>query len=737
VQNHVLIACSSTRTVTLGRPKRAGLRGGELQRKLQPALPVVPGFRSLPPMLRWRRALVLTGFRLGELLAFPLPLRSRTCQLPRGRAATRAARMLTIRAFTKTLVPFVVVLLVAACHTSRRDQLEAIAKDWCETIRASQVIAVYPLTQDLQPGDVFLVQKTIDKQQEQYRQGGFLPLDNHLARLHPLGYRAFYEHSFLDAGSDPALPKGWLKGAWQTAPAAAFPSYAFSATQAGGLSLAIPVSGVPVGLSLLGTQAANGTISLRDARTVGVDTASLYRELCDWARELPNQRLLAPFGAKAGTKPANFLRIVTRVYLLGEIDVQLNDARSSGGGLDAGVARPIELFLPETPQGTGDVRRAGQETYLRGVQRLNAMSGTGVALSSEGADPSLSSQQFDTRQRARDAERKLELEQAAKEKVDADKALADARQAATESPEGKALEQAGNELGDSLKFRDQKAEALRTAEAAVPPDPARIDAAAKELGAAEKAVATGQRALREKQTAFREKHDAALQGAAAKLEIKQAALERVQGIAPGASVRFTAASARSISMSEKFKVPLVVGYLGFDVPIGAGGHLGVPIPTYAVLNDRNIVVPPVTSTAFAIYRTAARQNLYDALVALAKQDADAARQLMEINARIARFVPERWRQFRILPSGDRELSYQDRSDRPADLGIYMIYDKDRTDAVRALLDAEAKKQSVSVEGKAVTGNALRDLAEKLAATEREQAAFAAAIEMLWAGFDSF
>ena len=74
------------------------------------------------------------------------------------------------------------VLMLAGCGgLSRREQLHRVAKDWCETIRASQVIAVYPLTQDVQPGDIFLVQTPIDKQQQAYKADGFLPLDNHLA----------------------------------------------------------------------------------------------------------------------------------------------------------------------------------------------------------------------------------------------------------------------------------------------------------------------------------------------------------------------------------------------------------------------------------------------------------------------------------------------------------------------------------------------------------------------------
>jgi len=51
-----------------------------------------------------------------------------------------------------------VCIPVSCASWERQHQLERVAKDWCLTIRASQVIPVYPLTEDLQPGDVFLVQ---------------------------------------------------------------------------------------------------------------------------------------------------------------------------------------------------------------------------------------------------------------------------------------------------------------------------------------------------------------------------------------------------------------------------------------------------------------------------------------------------------------------------------------------------------------------------------------------------
>jgi len=179
------------------------------------------------------------------------------------------------------------MLLMAGCNSlprSKDQELEQVAKDWSMTIRASQVIPVYPLTEDLQPGDVFLVQVPIEQQQQVYKEKGFLPLDNLVDRLTPGGYCKFYGQSFM-YGDDPTklckpLPVTWLTPgqnptAWAAAPAASFPTYSFSARKGGGFNLALPVQGVPVGLSLLGGDAAQGSVTIAGAKTYGVDTVSL------------------------------------------------------------------------------------------------------------------------------------------------------------------------------------------------------------------------------------------------------------------------------------------------------------------------------------------------------------------------------------------------------------------------------------------------------------------------------
>jgi hypothetical protein len=142
-----------------------------------------------------------------------------------------------------------VLLLVCGCKTTKQAQLEAAAKDWCATIRASQVIPVYPLTEDIQPGDIFLVQLPVDQQQKIYKQRGYLPLDNHLDRLNPSGYANFYAHNFLKDQTNVDLLADWIRpdrhttNSWGEAPNAAFPMYSFSVQHGVGINMAFPVEG--------------------------------------------------------------------------------------------------------------------------------------------------------------------------------------------------------------------------------------------------------------------------------------------------------------------------------------------------------------------------------------------------------------------------------------------------------------------------------------------------------------
>ena len=236
---------------------------------------------------------------------------------------------------------------VCAGCASTEKEVQRAAKDWCMTIRGSQVIPVYPLTEDVQPGDIFLVQTPIDKQQSEYDDNGFLPLDNLIARINPNGYSKFYNNSFLFTNGSVTLPHDWIRPPytnWEPAPHVAFPTYSFSVKRGQGLNLAVPIDGVPVGLGLMNSDAASGSVNIEAARTIGIDTISLWDQVETWGES--NKTFLARYGqTHSGT---NYVRVVTRVYACGQMDVSLCNASSQSGGLDVGAAKPVNLLFSQS-----------------------------------------------------------------------------------------------------------------------------------------------------------------------------------------------------------------------------------------------------------------------------------------------------------------------------------------------------------------------------------------------------
>lgn len=268
--------------------------------------------------------------------------------------------------------------MLQGCTADPTTQLERVAKDWSLTIRASQVIPVYPLTEDIQPGDVFLVPASISEQTRIYQDKGFLPIDQLVKRLPSPDYESFYGPSYWAAdyasGGQPRTPDG---NSGVNAPRTAFPSYSFNVDRSGGLKLALPIQGIPFGLGLVGAASAAGTVTISKSYTYGADGASVYRSLLTWFHSAPEFR--QTLAAMASSTDSDiYLRVVTRVHLASEIDVSLAATDSVSGGVDGGVAQDISLpnLSSSTP---GQVRAAGQ-IYQEMLQTLSA------ALNSGGPD---------------------------------------------------------------------------------------------------------------------------------------------------------------------------------------------------------------------------------------------------------------------------------------------------------------------------------------------------------------
>lgn len=248
-------------------------------------------------------------------------------------------------------------LLLSGCATQKMsgDQLARVAKDWSLSIRASQVIPVYPLTEDLLPGDVFLVQTPIEEEIKVYLAKGFLPLENLVTRLSPTGYARFYRGWPNVQDGDKAPPRLWQfpkddspDSDFSRAPIAAFPTYNFSVSRSGGLNVAIPVQGVPVGLNLLDSASANGTITLKDAFTYALPARTMFDTVQQWCRENSDYlKQYEPTITSAKDKPVSnkfYLRVVNRVYLVKTVDVSLFSNHAFGAGGSAGAPQPLQLL---------------------------------------------------------------------------------------------------------------------------------------------------------------------------------------------------------------------------------------------------------------------------------------------------------------------------------------------------------------------------------------------------------
>lgn len=472
-------------------------------------------------------------------------------------------------------------LWAGGCGLSKQDQLEAVARDWCMTIRASQVIPVYPLTEDLQPGDVFLVQLTVDKQQEAYAKKGFLPLDNHLARIAPDGYAEFYKNMFLMSGQDdtPRLPAflqrdGEGKSNWTSGPGAAFPSYSFAVDRGAGLNLALPISGVPVGLSLLGSQTANGSVTIEGARTIGLDIISLHHQVEQWADE--NREFLKKFEPKNPDSP-NYIRVVTRVYLTGSVDIALSDARAASAGLDAGLARPVDVLTPRAPGSLSESSSTSMDNARTAIATTNGMLADNFTPTRKsGSNAGLSAEQIKAKTDAKNS--KLEAERDARREADEQAAEELAKADEQAQPAREALAAARDKAAEDRKAVEDAQAALNALPAN---DPGRPDAE-NALDTAKARLAASNADIDTKRSDPALIEFAERQGEA---EVAHQATEEFTRLTPGGSLRVTAASSRFISLKQRFDPPLVLGYLGFDMAILQGGKLGPPIPTHAHLSD--------------------------------------------------------------------------------------------------------------------------------------------------------
>jgi hypothetical protein len=245
------------------------------------------------------------------------------------------------------IAPILVGTMLTGCVSSQKE-LEAVNKDWNRLIRASHIYPIYPLTQDIQPGDIFLTDTHVEDTKA-WGKAGYLKFDRHITRLYPTNYAAFYERSF-DTGIED-LPRLWLgDNSWTNSPVAAFPTYSFSVKQGGGANVSLPISGIPIGLGLMGAKSAQGYVAIGNAHTYGIDEASLTAQVAayvtshqaDLIRCL-NTQPIDDTARKNRVTPRYYLQAVSRVFLTGKVTISMVNDSSRGGTLSGGTPKDVPI----------------------------------------------------------------------------------------------------------------------------------------------------------------------------------------------------------------------------------------------------------------------------------------------------------------------------------------------------------------------------------------------------------
>ncbi|MEM1222496.1 MAG: hypothetical protein AAGH40_07000 [Verrucomicrobiota bacterium] len=280
--------------------------------------------------------------------------------------------------FSQLLIWGFLIVCSGCANQSRDKQLERVAKDWSMTIRASQVIPVYPLTEDLVPGDVFLVRHTANDQDKAYRKSeGFLPFDQHITRLGEFDYKDVYNDSFGTGNNNFKAPYSWIfppngnealaaeapqpeKGkqpdptAWHQAPQASFPSYNVRVKSGGSAQLALPLQSVAVAFALTQSKELAVSVKLKDAKVYGIPLDMIIPSIRKWASLPSNKYYLNGIASKENEEDSAqdlYLRVVSRVYMIGGVDVSANNTSGFGAGLDASVAEVMGNSLAQLKQG--------------------------------------------------------------------------------------------------------------------------------------------------------------------------------------------------------------------------------------------------------------------------------------------------------------------------------------------------------------------------------------------------
>jgi hypothetical protein len=130
----------------------------------------------------------------------------------------------------------------------------------------------------------------------------------------------------------------------------------------------------------MGTDAGEGVITIKDARTYGIDTKSLLDDVHDWERE--NHEFLLAYASKEGR--TNYIRVISRIFLASKVDVSIRISQSQGGSLSAGAPKPVDLLSIKQAKVEGDMEAATAENYGKSIDAFNESIGKSLGIAKKG-----------------------------------------------------------------------------------------------------------------------------------------------------------------------------------------------------------------------------------------------------------------------------------------------------------------------------------------------------------------
>ncbi|MDR4498742.1 MAG: hypothetical protein MRK02_12610 [Candidatus Scalindua sp.] len=136
--------------------------------------------------------------------------------------------------------------------------------------------------------------------------------------------------------------------------------------------MAIPVHGIPVGLNLLDSAQAHGSIAITDAYTYKIGIQELEQLVLDWANN--NENFIKQFSPPKQANESksavsnfldaitgknkqkrNYLRVVNRVYLSGKVNISLFNDKVFGATASGGFQKPpVDLLNLGTQTAAGE-----------------------------------------------------------------------------------------------------------------------------------------------------------------------------------------------------------------------------------------------------------------------------------------------------------------------------------------------------------------------------------------------